>query len=66
MGRRGKKRLKGSQKKGFTQEIAAFLEAVKTGGPPPIPFESLALTTACTFAAKESLRTGCGVRPALL
>jgi predicted dehydrogenase len=57
MGRRGKKRLKGSQKKGFTQEIAAFLKAVKTGGPSPIPFDSLALTTACTFAAKESLRT---------
>ncbi|EMS77856.1 Gfo/Idh/MocA family protein [Desulfotignum phosphitoxidans] len=66
MGRRGKKRLKGSQKKGFSEEIAAFLEAVQTGAPSPIPFDSLALTTACTFAARESLRTGCGVRPALL
>jgi predicted dehydrogenase/threonine dehydrogenase-like Zn-dependent dehydrogenase len=62
MGRRGKKRLKGSQKKGFSEEIAAFLEAVQTGAPPPIPFESLALTTACTFAAKESLRTRTAVR----
>jgi predicted dehydrogenase len=66
MGRRGKKKLKGRQNKGFTEEITAFLDAVKTGGPPPIPFTSLALTTACTFAVRQSLRTGGGVRPALL
>ena len=47
-------------------EVQAFLDAVKTGGPPPIPFASLALTTACTFAARQSFRTGGGVRPALL
>jgi len=57
MGKRGKKSLKGSQKKGFGEEITAFLDAVQKGGPAPIPFESLILTTACTFAALESLRT---------
>ena len=66
MGRRGKNKLKGKQNKGFTEEIEAFLNAAKTGGPSPIPCDSLALTTAGTFAARESLRTGMGVRPALL
>ncbi|MCG8454119.1 MAG: bi-domain-containing oxidoreductase [Spirochaetales bacterium] len=61
-GKRGKKGIKGSQKKGFAEEISAFLETVKTGGAPPIPFESMALTTACTFAVQESLRTRSGVR----
>jgi predicted dehydrogenase len=66
MGRRGKKKLEGRQSKGFSQEITAFLAAVKNGGSAPISFDSMALTTACTFAVKESLRTRAGVRLGLL
>lgn len=46
-----------SQEKGFDQEVAAFLTAVK-GGAAPIPLESLVSTTRATFAIEESLRTG--------
>jgi predicted dehydrogenase len=46
------------QEKGFDQEIAAFIGAVRTGGAAPIPLESLVATTRVTFAIEESLRTG--------
>jgi predicted dehydrogenase len=46
------------QDKGHGAEVAAFLEAVRQGGPPPIEFSSLARTTWATFAAQRSLRTG--------
>jgi predicted dehydrogenase len=51
-----------SQDKGFDQEIAAFLDAVRSGGLPPIPLHSLVQTTRATFAVEESLRTGAPVR----
>lgn len=57
MGKRGKKKLKGRQEKGFTEEITAFLNAVQQGGEAPIPFESIVDTTASTFAVLESLRS---------
>jgi predicted dehydrogenase len=62
--RNGKRRRirKWSQDKGFDQEVAAFLQAVKTGGPPPIPLHSLVQTTRATFAIEESLRTGLPIR----
>jgi predicted dehydrogenase/threonine dehydrogenase-like Zn-dependent dehydrogenase len=47
-----------SQDKGFDEEIAAFLKAVKDGGAPPIPLASLVATTRATFAIEESLRDG--------
>src|SRR5690625_1158893 len=47
-----------SVQKGFDQEIAAFLKAVRTGGKPPIPFISILSTTRATFAIEESLSTG--------
>ncbi|HEX7118533.1 MAG TPA: bi-domain-containing oxidoreductase [Longimicrobiales bacterium] len=58
--RGGKRRRvrKFSQEKGFDQEVAAFLSAVRTGGEPPIPLRSLVATTRATFAIEESLRTG--------
>ncbi|HYM13458.1 MAG TPA: bi-domain-containing oxidoreductase [Bryobacterales bacterium] len=46
------------QDKGHRAEIAAFLKAVREGGPAPIDFESLARVTRATFAAGRSLRTG--------
>lgn len=57
MGKRGKKKLKGRQAKGFAEEISVFLSAIEQNRPAPIPFESLVETTACTFAVLESLRT---------
>jgi len=58
--RNGKRRKvrKLAQEKGFDQEVAAFLTAVRKGGEPPIPLESLVSTTRATFAIEESLRTG--------
>jgi predicted dehydrogenase len=47
-----------TQDKGFDQEIAAFAEAVKTGGAMPIPWESLVATTLTTLRIEDSLRSG--------
>ena len=57
------KRLKTKQNKGFDAEVEAFLHAVRTGGPSPIPFESLARTTRTTFAVLDSLRSGREIIP---
>lgn len=57
MGKRGSKKLKGKQAKGFSEEINTFLDTVRNGQPSPITFQSLIDTTACTFAVLESLRT---------
>jgi polar amino acid transport system substrate-binding protein len=50
-----------AQDKGFDDEVAAFLAALRSGTA-PIPLESLARTTRATFAVEESLRTGLPVR----
>ena len=44
--------------KGHREEVEAFLRAVRDGRPSPIALESLALTSAATFAVLDSLRTG--------
>lgn len=56
----GKRRVvkRHAQAKGFDEEVAAFLTAVKEGGQLPIPLRSLSSTTRATFAVEESLRTG--------
>jgi predicted dehydrogenase len=46
------------QDKGFDEEVAAFMAALRGGGVAPIPIESLVATTLATFAIEESLRTG--------
>jgi predicted dehydrogenase len=46
------------QDKGHRACVAAFLDAIKTGGSAPIPVETLAAVTEATFAAVESLATG--------
>jgi polar amino acid transport system substrate-binding protein len=47
-----------NQDKGFEEEMRRFLAAVRSGGPPPIPFEQSLATTRATFAALASLRSG--------
>jgi predicted dehydrogenase len=46
------------QDKGFVGELNAFLNAVRSGGKPPISFASMARTTRVTFAILDSLRSG--------
>jgi predicted dehydrogenase len=44
------------QDKGHRAEWAALVQALQSGGGPPIPYEQLASVTLATFAAVESLR----------
>lgn len=60
-GRTRKLRLRG-QDKGFAGELQAFLDAVRSGGPMPIPLGSLIATTLTTFAIEDSLATGLPIR----
>jgi predicted dehydrogenase len=57
---RGKSATKarGGQDKGQQWEMAAFVEAVRTGGPMPISADSLLATTRATIAVGESLLSG--------
>jgi predicted dehydrogenase len=50
-----------SQQKGFTEELSAFVKAIKTGIP-AIPFVDMVKVTKVCFAALESLRSGLPVR----
>ncbi|MDP4219555.1 MAG: bi-domain-containing oxidoreductase [Bacteroidota bacterium] len=58
----GKPQLTSGQGKGHKEEIEAFTNAIKSGGPAPIPFDSILATTLVTFAIRESLSTGEVVR----
>jgi polar amino acid transport system substrate-binding protein len=51
------------QDKGQKAEVAAFLEAVKSGGPPPIAFEELYGVSAATFGILESIIENRAVGP---
>jgi predicted dehydrogenase len=44
--------------KGHAEELRRFTEAVRTGGPMPIPLEELALTSLVTLLAARSIRSG--------
>ena len=48
-------RARGGQDKGQRRELELFAEAVRTGGPMPIAFESLVATTSATIAVADSL-----------
>ncbi|WP_199431068.1 bi-domain-containing oxidoreductase [Qaidamihabitans albus] len=63
-GRRRSKspRLPHGRDKGQAGELDAFLRAVRTGGPMPVPLGSLAATTLATLAVHTSLGTGAPVR----
>ena len=59
--REGKRQVNRSrlrQDKGHTAEWRAFIQALQTGGPPPIPYEHLLGVTWGTFAAIRALRSG--------
>lgn len=57
-GRRSVDRAWLRQDKGHRNLWRAFVDAVKRGGPPPIPYEQLITVAAATLAADEALRTG--------
>jgi predicted dehydrogenase/threonine dehydrogenase-like Zn-dependent dehydrogenase len=55
---RDSSRSRGSADKGQQQQIAHFVEAVRTGAPMPISLDSLVATTRATLAVGESLISG--------
>lgn len=57
-GRLGKRRLSGRQQKGFAEELAATISAVKGGRAMPIPFNEMANVTMATFAVLKALKSG--------
>ncbi|SDO79556.1 Predicted dehydrogenase [Streptomyces sp. cf386] len=54
-------RLPKARDKGQNAELAAFIKAVRTGGPMPVPLESLVATTAATLAVQAGLAGGAPV-----
>ncbi|MGW7267533.1 bi-domain-containing oxidoreductase [Streptomyces sp. NPDC054842] len=54
-------RLPKARDKGQAAELAAFVRAVRTGGPMPVPLESLVATTAATLAVQAGLAGGAPV-----
>ncbi|MFF1379342.1 bi-domain-containing oxidoreductase [Streptomyces sp. NPDC058308] len=54
-------RLPKARDKGQNAELAAFVRAVRTGGPMPVPLESLVATTAATLAVQRGLAGGAPV-----
>jgi predicted dehydrogenase/threonine dehydrogenase-like Zn-dependent dehydrogenase len=57
-GRRGVRRSLLRQDKGHAAEWTVFVQAVRQGGPPPIPYDDLFAVTLATFAGVEALRSG--------
>ncbi|CAL9406881.1 bi-domain-containing oxidoreductase [Streptomyces sp. enrichment culture] len=51
-------RLPKARDKGQNAQLAAFVRAVRTGGPMPVPLESLAATTTATLAVRTALASG--------
>lgn len=60
-GGRSRRQRTANQDKGFEEEIRRFLDAVRCGGPMPIPFEEAAASTWATLAAVDSLRQGSSI-----
>ncbi|MEU0673815.1 bi-domain-containing oxidoreductase [Streptomyces sp. NPDC006172] len=54
-------RLPKTRDKGQNAELAAFVRAVRTGGPMPVPLRSLVATTAATLAVHRGLASGAPV-----
>jgi len=51
-------RARGGQDKGQRRQVEQFVTAIRTGGPMPIPLDSLIATTGATIAVGESLASG--------
>jgi len=51
-------RTKGRRDKGHSSEISLTVEAMRNGGPSPIPFEQLVEVTKACFAVHQSISTG--------
>jgi polar amino acid transport system substrate-binding protein len=54
----GARRVKAAGGKGHVEEVRAFLDAVRTGRPSPIPFSQAAWSTRATFAILQCLADG--------
>ncbi|MFF3493137.1 bi-domain-containing oxidoreductase [Streptomyces sp. NPDC002795] len=54
-------RLPKARDKGQNAELASFIKAVRSGGPMPVPLESLVATTAATLAVQAGLAGGAPV-----
>ncbi|CAM2896411.1 MULTISPECIES: bi-domain-containing oxidoreductase [Streptomyces] len=54
-------RLPKARDKGQNAQLAAFVRAVRTGGPMPVPLESLVATTAATLSVRAALAGGAPV-----
>jgi len=61
----GASAMKMRQNKGHHAEVAAFLERVRSGGAPAIPFHDLDMVTAASFGAVHAAQEGCIVRLAV-
>ncbi len=57
-GFKGFSTMRGGQDKGHQAQFAQYLEALKTGTPPPISFDQIVNTTAASFAAIKSFLSG--------
>jgi predicted dehydrogenase len=57
-GRQNTQRLRGRQDKGHTAIWETFAEAIRQGGPPPIPYPILFAVTQASFDALRALRAG--------
>jgi predicted dehydrogenase len=55
-GRKKRQRSRFRQDKGHQAEWEAFVQAIQTGGPPPIPYDDLISTTKGSIAAVHSLQ----------
>jgi len=56
-GRRNTYRARLRQDKGHRHEWQAFVQAILSGGPPPIPYEHIFSVTRASFTALQSLRS---------
>jgi len=54
----GRRRLiRRAQDKGWADEWKVFSQAIRAGGPPPIPYQDLIGVTSATFAAVHAVRS---------
>jgi hypothetical protein len=52
------RRIKARRDKGNAREIQVTVEAIRSGGPAPIPFDELMEVSAATLAVEEAIAAG--------